>query len=116
MPRKKCCICVTGSSSSWRKSDSLESAFARVFGPEAEGRSGFICGACRFRCQAVQKSIEKSASFVTVGHREHQTGKKKKRYVLPGDLHIYRPIMAAEQKVRLDFRVIIAACIKIKLA
>ena len=84
MPKLKCCICGTFSSRDFRPSAAFESRFERVFGSEAKGKSGKLCGACRVRCQrALPNSSGSSTSsspfFVDV--RTGQTGARKRRCV-----------------------------------
>ena len=87
---KKCCICGTVTNSSWRKADNLAHVVAAVFGPEAAGRSGYLCGACRMKCQGAtgRSTLPRLSLAQDLGHRDLQVGKRKRRFVIPPRLPI----------------------------
>ena len=72
-------------SSSWRKADNLAHVVAAVFGPEAAGRSGYLCGACRIKCQGAtgRSTLPRLSLAQDLGHRDLQVGKRKRRFVIP---------------------------------
>ena len=58
---------------------------AAVFGPEAAGRSGYVCGACRIKCQGATgcSTLPRLSLALDLGQHDLQVRKRKRRFAIP---------------------------------
>ena len=58
---------------------------AAVFGPEAAGRSGYLCGACTIKCQrgTGRSTLPRLSLAQDLGPHDLQVGKRKRRVAIP---------------------------------